>query len=673
MLHGGWVWLLDSVAGPHRKFPRTFYGLDGGVFQFLSLFTWGIDRLLGARAGGFVLFLFVFPVAAVGMWRLVPGSHIARLGASLFYCLTPVVFDRLWVGHSGYLVGYALLPFVVNSFRAARSGEQLAWVRVGAWIALATAASPHFIWISIFLLLGLLCTERPTRRVIAGAALAVTLAGLCSAYLLPNSKDETRQFTVDQRDISAYSAHAIGDEPLAFTVATMRGFWRMDRLLPVNDFPGRELLLVVGALIVVLGIGWGVKEGRRLARGLVLASVFATLLALGDRGPTGSLFMLLFDHVPGFAIMREPLKFVAINAVALSFAFGLGIDRFQRAGTDSAAKASTSTTALTAVIAIVVPLALSPGLFWGYGNRLQAVDYPTTWDRADEQMTGSGAVLALPWHQYLTFPFLDERIVVNPSSAVFDRAVYEGDNVELPGLATTWSSTSSEYLSYLYENGTNYSTFGALTAPLDIHYIALQKTVDWQKYSWLDNQRDLRKIVDNGDITIYENLRWSDRSYGIRSAVTVEDWGELVNYSDTHGDVRGVFTKRNDPGAVRSPSTQATPELVPATTERKNATTYRVQTERPTDIAVLAERYLSGWQVNSTSATIFETPQGGMAVSTGTDSASVQFRPWRRYVFAYAVSLCAWVAVIGLTWRARQRSTQKSDESDRLPTSGEKD
>ena len=39
----------------------------------------------------------------------------ARLGAGLFYAVNPFVFDRLYAGQLGVLLGYALLPFAVDA------------------------------------------------------------------------------------------------------------------------------------------------------------------------------------------------------------------------------------------------------------------------------------------------------------------------------------------------------------------------------------------------------------------------------------------------------------------------------------------------------------------------------------------------------------------------------
>ena len=45
---------------------------------------------------------------------------------------------------------------------------------------------------------------------------------------------------------------------------------------------------------------------RRDGLAILAAGVAGYFLALGNQGPTGGLFRLAFEHVPGFVIMREP-------------------------------------------------------------------------------------------------------------------------------------------------------------------------------------------------------------------------------------------------------------------------------------------------------------------------------------------------------------------------------
>src|SRR6266851_4520445 len=116
---GGRLLLLDFASGPHQPLlPAAAFGLDGGLTGGVPLAIGFhlLDRLLG-QAGSVVPAAVFFPLATTGAARLVRTAVLpARLGAGLFYAFNPFVFDRLYAGQLGLLLGYALLPFAVTAF-----------------------------------------------------------------------------------------------------------------------------------------------------------------------------------------------------------------------------------------------------------------------------------------------------------------------------------------------------------------------------------------------------------------------------------------------------------------------------------------------------------------------------------------------------------------------------
>src|SRR5205823_4355654 len=103
---------------------------------------------------------------------------------------------------------------------------------------------------------------------------------------------------------------------------------------------------------------------RHVVGPLLAAAAVGYLLALGDQGVTGSVYLFLFHHLPGFAVMREPQKAVALLALAYGYFFGVGSERFiQSARTQKGAAAM-------GVAMVVLPIAYNPSLFWGLHGRL---------------------------------------------------------------------------------------------------------------------------------------------------------------------------------------------------------------------------------------------------------------------------------------------------------------
>src|SRR5579859_527353 len=145
---GGRLLLLDFVSGPHQPLlPAAAFGLDGGLTGGVPL-TVGfhlLDRLLG-QAGTVVPAAVFFPLATTGAARLVRTAVLpARLAAGLFYAVNPFVFDRLYAGQLGLLLGYALLPFAVTALlEGADKPHHVA--RAACWAGATVMMSEHFAW-----------------------------------------------------------------------------------------------------------------------------------------------------------------------------------------------------------------------------------------------------------------------------------------------------------------------------------------------------------------------------------------------------------------------------------------------------------------------------------------------------------------------------------------------
>ena len=182
----GRLLLLDFVSGPHQPLlPPEAFGLDdaltGGVPFALGCAL--LDHLLG-RAGSVVPAVIFFPLATTGAARLLRTAALpARLGAGLLYTVNPFVFDRLYAGQLGVLLGYALLPFAVDALLdAAQRPHRVA--RAAGWSAAAVMMSEHFAWILVPVTAGILLTRPRRGRAslrLAGAALG---AAAISSYLL---------------------------------------------------------------------------------------------------------------------------------------------------------------------------------------------------------------------------------------------------------------------------------------------------------------------------------------------------------------------------------------------------------------------------------------------------------------------------------------------------------
>ena len=495
---GGRLLLLDFVSGPRQSLlPPESFGLNdaltGGVPFAIGCRL--LDLLLGQAGSGVPAVLF-FPLATTSMARLLRTAVLpARLGAGLFYAVNPFVFDRLYAGQLGVLLGYALLPFAVDALLdAAQEPRRVG--RAACWSAVTVMMSEHFAWILVPVAIGALFTR--AHRVVAFFRLAGAGLGavaMCSYLLVAPVLAGTSQ-AGPLGQLASYRTQADPRLGLLVNVAGLYGFFRPGPTEPKNLISGWAALLV--ALLVVVAMGYipVLRDPARRRNGLAVlaAGVAGYFLALGDQGPTGGVFRLAYEHVPGFVMMREPDKFAMLTALAYAYGFGHGIawliGRSQGRGGLIAAVA----------MAGVLPMAYTPNLLGGLGGQVKASTLPSSWSVA-ERRAGPDTVLFLPWREYFPTSFTGQRVIADPAPQDFARVLTSQN----PGSGYAFAAEDPEhlFLDQVIGPPVDRKTARAALAGLGIKFVALAKVSGWQDYADVVNAPGIRLVYSSAEIDLY--------------------------------------------------------------------------------------------------------------------------------------------------------------------------
>jgi hypothetical protein len=495
----GRLLLLDYVSGPHQPLlPAQAFGLNGALTGGVPL-TFAcnlLDRVLG-QAGSVVPAVIFFPLATTGAARLTRTAlPPARLGAGLVYAVNPFVFDRLYAGQLGVLLGYAVLPFAVDALRdAAQRTEGVA--RAAGWSAATVMMSEHFAWILVPVSVGILLTRPhrvPASLRLAGAALG-TAALSCYLLVAPVLADTRPAGALAQ--LAAYRTQADPRLGLLVNVAGLYGFFRPGPTEPKNLLSGWPAVLA--ALLLVVAIGYTVvlrdPAHRRNGLAVLAAGVAGYLLALGDQGPTGGLFRLAYEHVPGFVMMREPDKFAVLTALAYAYGFGWGINwlttRSRGKGAQMAAIA----------LAGVLPLIYTPNLLGGLGGQVKASALPSSWSVA-QRLAGQSTVLFLPWREYFETPFTDQRMIVNPAALYFGGTVLTSQN---PGSGYAFTAEDPEhvFLDKVIGPPVDPQTTQAALAGLGVRFVVLAKVADWRDFADVVDVPGIRLVYSSPTLDLF--------------------------------------------------------------------------------------------------------------------------------------------------------------------------
>jgi hypothetical protein len=510
------VLTYDMVFVPRLELARGLLGLEVAVPRAVpaDLLVALASRVVPADLLQKLLLAGIFVGAAAGAARLVPARGVAaRAAAAVLYAWNPFVYERLLMGHWALLVSYAALPWAVAAAVDLRNGRGGA-ARLVVTLAVAAFGSPAGGLIAAGTALCVVASppwrqpagpQAPAdaREAAAGPAVAARRAALVlgvalvvSAPWLVPSLLRPGGLPVRPEGAAAFASRPDGPLGTVGSLLGLGGIWNAFTVPPgLGSWPwlaGFAVVLAVAAAGLPLlprRLGTGAAAGLLLAGGLglLLAAAYALpgLRVLVD---------LAVQHLPGGGLLRDAQKFVAPLALLEAVAFGLGVERLPPMLPARRRAAAT-------VVLILAPVLLLPALAWGAAGRLAAVPYPRAFQEARAAMAADqvqGAVLVLPWHLYLAFPWNGDRVVLDPAQRWFTRRAVGNDDLELVGVTVPGEDPY----------GTRLGPLVGGTAPLrpalpaaGIRYLLVFKVGDWSGY--LPRLAGLVPVLDRAELALY--------------------------------------------------------------------------------------------------------------------------------------------------------------------------
>jgi hypothetical protein len=451
-----------------------------------------------------VVLVAIFGGAAWGASRLVPVGMWGRLAAGVLYAWNPFTYERLLLGHAAFLLSYAALPWVAGAAIRTRRGERGAAPGLVVALGVAAFASPYggifgtAIAVLVVAFPPRVNGERPARALsfaaLAGAVL--NLPWLVPALLHPGGLPSPR--------IGFDLFRSRADSPLGLvgSLLSLGGLWRTD-LAP----PGRDTAAWIPAFVLILIVAClGLAATRRrwppgVLYGLSIAAAGGFLLALGVATPgLGRFVRWLGEHAPGGGLLRDGQKFLAPLALLMAVGFGAGVDRVVRAAREPAWARG------LAVTLALLPIALAPTLAWGAGGRLATAHYPASWSRARAIMADDpapGALLVLPWHQYIPLSWNRGHVVMEPARAFFTRDAVVSDALEVGREVVPpedpWSALADPVV-------TGAAPLAPSLPALGLRYVLLLKEADWGSYASQPGPLSgLTLVLETTDLVLYRS------------------------------------------------------------------------------------------------------------------------------------------------------------------------
>lgn len=419
----GYMLHYDLVFVPDLPFSARTLGTDGSVPRAVPNDL--VVAILGLVLPGWVVqklvLLGAFVVGGAGAGRLartLPGA----VAAATLWSWNPWVGERLGIGHWGYLVGFALLPWVLVA--AARIHDRRGRaLLVAAFTGAALGGSTPGVLATVLAVVTVLCLVGSLRQRLRDLALVVGVALLANAaWWWPFLRSASK--AADEEGTTAFASGA--DTPFGVVGSLLLGgglwndrTWFTERTsLPVAIV---ALVAVVVLLLVALGRrAWWQDPRSRAATvagglGLALASVAAL--------PGGrEVLAVAVTGIPGGGLLRDGQKFIALWVLLLAVATAVVVDRLCRAKAPP----------VVMVVAVLWPVATLPSLALGHSGAWGSVDYPQDMQSVAREVGRSGEPVAVfPWSTYRRYGWNDDRVVLDPWNRLLPQPVVSDDRLPL--------------------------------------------------------------------------------------------------------------------------------------------------------------------------------------------------------------------------------------------------
>lgn len=464
----GFVLTYDMVFVPNPPISLADLGVTGSVARAVpsDLIVALASRGMPPQIFQKIILISIFVFACTGACALAERLPMAaRLIAGVCFTWNPFVAERLIMGQWAMLLGYAGLPWVVRELARTHHGQAVqiglgGRLRLGRLaLTLVPAAVGGFAAMSITAVAvvpvawfgvgaGLPWTRRARRTGVVLAALAVaSLPWVIPSLIVP--------VHADPAGASVFAARA--DTPFGAlgSLLTLGGVWN-GQAVPSGYGGAASVCWLIVVLAAVAGYVLVVRP-RRIAAGLGVAAVVGyCVAALGTWSVTLAVLKGAISFWPGFALLRDGQQFIAPLVLAESIGLAAGVAALIGSAQDrtvtarkSAARKPAGPGVVLAVVALLAPVLLLPGLAWGAAGRLLAVEYPADWSVARKMLEGggeSGSVLLLPWAQYRQYPWNHYEPVFDPWPRMLARPMIWNDALRVGTTTVAPESQSARQL-----------------------------------------------------------------------------------------------------------------------------------------------------------------------------------------------------------------------------------
>jgi hypothetical protein len=432
----GYVLSYDMVWVPDLALRSSFLGLGSGLPRAVpsDAVVAVLDEIVPGMLLQKIVLVAMLCLAGSGVARLTdPSSTAARLVAVTVYVWSPFAVERLVIGHWPVLVGYAVLPWLVDAARTWRTTGRLP-LRVWWLVPLGSLSASAGLATAVVLVAFAAARATARWRTLAALLLAGNAPWLVAGLL------HAGDAVTSAAGAGVFALHGEGSVPAPLAALSLGGIWNAD-VVPASrtGILGWLSLLFVAAIVAVGWRRWRRDVAARDAAGYLWCwAVGWGFAVLGWLLPTPMGWLVA--HLPGFGLLRDGSRLLSLSAVGVAVVAGYG------AATVVRRLPAPARPGILIALALV-PVALMPDAAFGANGRLQPAAYPddllaarAVVARAHEQ-GASGDVLLLPMSSYRQPSWNHDHKVLDPVGRLLPLDYVASDDLFVGGVRIAGEDT----------------------------------------------------------------------------------------------------------------------------------------------------------------------------------------------------------------------------------------
>ena len=240
--------------------------------------------------------------------------------------------------------------------------------------------------------------------------------------------------TSDSAAAEVFALRGEGSVPGPLAALTLGGIWNtsVQPSARTGALGWVALVVLVGLALLGAGSWWRRTGGRQRIALLVCWGVGWGLAVLTWLAP--GLVGFLAEHVPGAGVVRDGARALVLCAPLLAVLVAEGV-RVLAARVPAARAARVA----LGIGAVLLPVALLPGLALGVGHRIEPADYPAAYDQARRLLEHSGRnvagdVLVLPLSSYRAPVWNHRHPVLDPIGRYLGQDYVASDVLVIDGV-----------------------------------------------------------------------------------------------------------------------------------------------------------------------------------------------------------------------------------------------